>query len=191
MAREPMSQRGYAKHRGVDPKSVRVAIARGRIPVRPDGKIDPDAADLAWVRNTDPTKPRNSVTGNPTHRQAVPGVREPMGSEADGAPAGGRSFEAAALRDSIAQQRLMRESIALRREKNALDREEGRLVDADAIRVLAYTTSRRSRDMVLGLPDRLQDQIPAEVYELLKLECQLICEAIAAPLDVVAATEKK
>jgi hypothetical protein len=53
-----LSQRGYARHRkelglrGGSLRAVQIAIERERIPVLPDGKIDPVAADLAWSANT-------------------------------------------------------------------------------------------------------------------------------------------
>ena len=61
----PVSQRAYARHRGVTHRAVQKAIAAGRIPVSSDGKVDPDVADRAWVANTDESKPRNSVSGTP------------------------------------------------------------------------------------------------------------------------------
>ncbi|MEI7599997.1 MAG: hypothetical protein WCJ41_11845 [Aestuariivirga sp.] len=44
-----LSIRAYAAHRGVSHTSVRKAIASGRLTTGPDGTIDPDKADRAWV----------------------------------------------------------------------------------------------------------------------------------------------
>jgi hypothetical protein len=43
-----LSLRGYAKHRGCRLFAVQKACRSGRIPVLPDGTIDPAAADAAW-----------------------------------------------------------------------------------------------------------------------------------------------
>jgi hypothetical protein len=45
---------------------VQQAIGAGRIPVRPDGRIDPDAADHAWTLHTDAAKARH-VNGTNGH----------------------------------------------------------------------------------------------------------------------------
>ncbi len=46
-----LSRREYAKHRGVDDKAVRNAIASGRITTT-NGMIDPEIADKQWEENT-------------------------------------------------------------------------------------------------------------------------------------------
>lgn len=45
-----MSQREYAFARGVTPSAVWQAIQAGRLPVRPDGRVDPAEADKTWYR---------------------------------------------------------------------------------------------------------------------------------------------
>ncbi|HAU29814.1 MAG TPA: elements of external origin [Rhodospirillaceae bacterium] len=48
-----MSRRAYANYRGdMTAQGVQKAIASGRIPVEPDGSIDPDKADAALAANT-------------------------------------------------------------------------------------------------------------------------------------------
>src|SRR2546426_5178487 len=49
-----LSQRGYARHRGVTHRAVQKAIKTGRITTSPDGTIDPARADAQWTANTDP-----------------------------------------------------------------------------------------------------------------------------------------
>src|SRR5580692_3978229 len=49
-----LSIRAYAKVRGVSHVAVLKAIKAGRIPIEPDGAIDPGKADAAWERSTDP-----------------------------------------------------------------------------------------------------------------------------------------
>jgi len=69
---ELLSQRAYARRRGCSQAAVWKAIQAGRIPVVKVGsgvKIDPEAADRAWARNTDQSKPSNTETGDPAHRR--------------------------------------------------------------------------------------------------------------------------
>jgi hypothetical protein len=47
-----MSQRQYAKHRGVSRAAVQRAIREGRIETIPDGRIDADVADRQWEDRT-------------------------------------------------------------------------------------------------------------------------------------------
>ncbi len=49
-----LSIRAYARRRGVSHVAVLRAIKQGRVPVEPDGTIDPAKADAAWERSTDP-----------------------------------------------------------------------------------------------------------------------------------------
>src|SRR5689334_4996047 len=48
----PMSLRAYARSRGIPASTAAKALRDGRIDLLPDGKIDPEAADRAWVERT-------------------------------------------------------------------------------------------------------------------------------------------
>ncbi len=61
-ARELISQRAYAKRRGVSHVSVQRAVRSGRITLVA-GKVDPALADEQWDENTDPTTPSNTIKG--------------------------------------------------------------------------------------------------------------------------------
>jgi hypothetical protein len=50
----PMSQRMYARYRGVSHRAVQKAIRSGRIVAEPDGRIDAIRADAMWSANTRP-----------------------------------------------------------------------------------------------------------------------------------------
>jgi len=71
-----LSQSQYAQRWGVSQQAVSQAIQAGRIPTT-NGKIDPDVADPLWIANTDQTKPRNSISGNPSGRSGGNGKRAP------------------------------------------------------------------------------------------------------------------
>ena len=47
-----VSLRQYAKHRGVSHTAVEKAVKQGRIHLTPDGRLDVEAADREWSRNT-------------------------------------------------------------------------------------------------------------------------------------------
>src|SRR5690348_13145257 len=47
-----MSQRTFARHRGVAISTVQTAIQTGRISTMPDGQIDSEVADEEWACNT-------------------------------------------------------------------------------------------------------------------------------------------
>jgi hypothetical protein len=80
-----LSRRKYAEHRGVSETAVRKAIKKGTITTQKDGTIDPAIADRQWEKNTDPTKPLNSVTGNPKHRKESPDApSDPMLGKGNG-----------------------------------------------------------------------------------------------------------
>ena len=49
-----LSQRAYARHRGMRLSAVQKAIRSGRISTLPDGQIDSDMADEEWGQNTTP-----------------------------------------------------------------------------------------------------------------------------------------
>jgi hypothetical protein len=51
MAVTLLTKAAYARHRGCDEKAVRQAISAGRITLI-DGKIDPEVADIQWLKNT-------------------------------------------------------------------------------------------------------------------------------------------
>lgn len=165
-----MSQRAYARHRGVTHRAVQKAIASGRITTMPDGSIDPAAADAAWARNTDETKAANSVSGDPKHRRPegsppIPaGASAPAtsrvragGSSATGTQDAGQSGVAAGYTAA----RALRETYAARRERLRFEKETGALVPVDDVRLAAFNTARRVRDLLLAVPDRIAPVLAA------------------------------
>ena len=76
-----LSIRAYARRRGVSHVAVLRAIKQGRVPVEPDGTIDPAKADASWERSTDPgrtrTKPKPAAEKlRPVGEAALGSVRE-------------------------------------------------------------------------------------------------------------------
>ena len=179
--------RGYARHRGVSHTAVRKALASGRITASPDGTIDPEAADRHWASATDPSKPRNSVTGVPRKRRAPGAPSDPLGAPGleDGLvpPDGG----APRLVSSYAASRAAREAYLARLAKLEFEERSGKLVDADEVRAQIFGLGRRLRDTLMGLPDRLAPVLAGQadqavIHQLLTQELMTsLAELSAAP----------
>jgi hypothetical protein len=184
---EPISQRAYARHRGVTPKAVQKAIASGRISIMAGGKVDPVVADAEWARNTDQTKPLNSVTGNPRHRRPAGAPPVPGAGAGDVAPRSGRWGDTG-LRNgaasSYAAARALRETYNAKIAKLEYERLSGLLVSGEEVRAASFAVSRRARDQLFAIPDRVSATLagiedPHEVKRILLVEIRRVCEELA------------
>jgi hypothetical protein len=145
-----VSLRQYAKHRAVSHTAVEKAVKQGRIKLT-EGKIDVEAADRDWSRNSSPVnapKPRS-------HTAAV----------ANG-PTSGPTY---------AQSRAVRELYLARLAKIEFEERASKLVSRDEVTVAAFTTARTVRDNLLNIPDRVAAMLAAEddptrVHEILSEE---------------------
>jgi hypothetical protein len=172
--RELISQREYARRCGLSPSTVNEAIKRGRITLV-EGKIDPVLADREWAENTDPSTPRNRITGNPKHRRPRGQPSQPMdlggrygGSEGDGSA------------DGYLKARAAREIYQAQLAKLQLDRERSQLVRTDEVKIAAFNMARMARDQLLALPARVAATIAAtedaaEIHKILDEEIEKIC----------------
>jgi len=173
-----MSYRAYARHRGVSPEAVSKAVKTGRITAGPDGKIDPKRADREWEANTDPSKPLNSVSGNPKHRKPSGSPKIPGGDieAAGGALPGGIP--------PYLQSRSIREAYLARLSKLEYEEKTGKLVNIDAVRVVGFNAARQARDKLMNMPDRLSPLLAGmddshEIHRLLSAEIRLLCEELS------------
>jgi len=178
LSSELISQREYARRQGISHTAVQQAIASGRISTL-HGKIDPAMADREWRRNTDQSKPRNRITGQPMHRRApgeppqpmrLIGAREPEGD--DGTATG------------YTRARAARELYQAQIAKIELDRLRGSLVRADEVKLGAFNMARKARDQLIALPERVAAIIAAtqdqgEVQRILEEEIERICHELA------------
>jgi len=145
-----VSVRQYAKHRGVSHTAVQKAVKQGRIKLT-DGKVDVQAADRDWSRNS-----------SPVNAPKPPARTVPTG---DG-PASGPTY---------AQSRAVRELYLARLAKIEFEERAAKLVSRDEVTVAAFTTARTVRDNLLNVPDRLAAMLAAEddptrVHEILTEE---------------------
>ena len=109
-----LSIRAYARHRGVSHVAVLRAAKDGRVPLEPDGTVDPAKADVAWQRNTTPARERPESRPVPTPEPLKPVSRSALGSvretlREEGLPtSGGVSFVQARTAHEIAKAHLAR-----------------------------------------------------------------------------------
>lgn len=178
MARRVLiTQRAYARRIGVSQEAVRCAIKAGRIStVR--GKIDPAAADREWLANTDQSKPRNRIIGNPKHRRDPKAPPKPMDLGRPG-PRGGNG---SSPEYSVA--RAEREVIMTQLAKLQLGREAGKLVKAEDVKRAAFDFNRKIRDQLLALPERMipllsATQDPNEMRRIVVDELERVCRELS------------
>ncbi len=176
--RELISQREYARRRGISHVAVQRAVNAGRISTV-EGKIDPDQADREWIQNTDHSKPRNRITGRPKHTRTPGEPSEPMDFGGPVEASGGNGTAS-----GYAKARAARELYAAQLSKLELDRQRGILVRADEVRIGAFNMARKARDQLIALPERLSTvlaaiQDPSEIQRVLEEEVERICQEIA------------
>lgn len=175
---ELISQREYARRRGISNVSVHRAVVAGRI-TTVDGKIDPAAADRDWAENTDQSKPRNRITGRPKQSRAPGEPSTPMSlPNGQGETSGPEPIMSTAT--GYAKARAARETINAQLAKLELDRERGLLVPAADVRVAAFNSARKARDLLMAVPERIAVVLaatddPGEVQRLLEEEIEVIC----------------
>ncbi len=161
-----LSKRDYARHKGVSHTAVNKAARDGRITTTPEGLIDPKTADRQWEQNTDPSKPLNSVTGDPKHRKVEDAPQTaPLPS---GVP-------------PIAVSMAAKAAITAERERIKLQNEKNRLVSVDKVRADSFAVFRLTQEKLLNIPDRLAPILAAtndshEIHRLLVAEVRLVCE---------------
>lgn len=133
---ELLTQAEFGKRIGVTQQSVSGAIAAGRIGLV-DGRIPWPAAKEQWADNTDQSKPRNSVTGQPKRKR-------------------GRATL------SFQESRAKREGIRVEREKLELKVMRGEYMRRPDVQRIAFETARKTRDQLVALPDKLDATLAAE-----------------------------
>jgi hypothetical protein len=155
-----LSVRAYARQRGVSHVAVLRAAKAGRIPLEPDGTIDPAKADAAWERSTEPgrqppaTKRKAAADAlRPVAAAAVGSVRDTL--KEHGLPASGNvTFVQARTAHEIAKAHLARLRLQERR---------GELVDRASAAALVFRLAREERDSWINWPARVAALMAAEL----------------------------
>lgn len=181
---ELVSQREYARRRGVAHTSVRKAIAAGRISTSDGtsrGKINPELADREWSENTDRSKPRNSVGGSPKGRRRPGDPETPMALDGGN---GNGSAVAGSGGTGYSRARAAREAAQAQLAKLTLDERLGKLVNASEVKLAAFSVARHARDQLLGIPARVAPLLVAvddraEIERVLENEIEKICKELS------------
>ena len=172
---EKMGIRAYARHRNVTPAAVRKAIQTRRI-TAVDGVIDPEAADQEWAANTDESKPRNSVSGYPGGHAG-----RPAASVSPSSRAGGSSLPRT---NGYAAARAIRETYEAKIRELDYKLRTGELVRVDTARVAYSNATRRARDLLLAIPDRVGPIVAgltdeSEIHRVLSEEIRRACQELS------------
>jgi len=204
-----ISIRAYADSRGISHTAVQKAIKSGRL-VKCLGKsdsgavkiADADLADKEWAANTDQSKPLNVISGEPRRRRTENSAPfEPRQSEnmpakmptkalraaapaAEAESAGEASAPEPGGGPSYAKSRAIREAYQARLSKLEYEEKAGKMLPADAVRVTMFNTTRRCRDMLMAVPDRVTPLVVGltdqhEIHRLLTDEVRRVCAEIA------------
>lgn len=211
---ELIAIREAARRLGVSDTAVRKAITAGRVTVAGRTESSgrpllawPQCAD-DWVGNSDATKRTHyGSQGSPRRADPVAAPAEvvlPTRGEVLGlseraapapAPAPATAENPAPPDDapigrpapsapSLAQSKAVREAYMARLAKLEYEREIGKLVDADSVRVRAFNAARAARDALQTMPDRLAPLLAGatdvqEVRRLLDDDIAMVCARIA------------
>lgn len=189
--RAGVSNREFARIRGVSEMAVRKALKAGRIHKLPDGSLDPATATREWDSNTDPTKPSNSVSGDPMHRADPAQPPAPMRDRSSARRIGGAAARDASRADprdvsegasqkpsseaGYYQARTQREILRVRREGHELALEMGNMV--------------KTADVLLGAAACAQKRI--EEMDALAGQCAPIVALLTDPEDCRRAIQEK
>ena len=130
-----VSMREYARQRGVDKESVRLAVQAGRlvnsVTKKENGRydIDVELADEEWKQNTNPAKQRETK-----NKPAPP---------------------------SMAQARAVREMYAARLTQLEYEERSGLLCKVEDVKLASFKSARLTRDAMLNIPARVVNEITA------------------------------
>ena len=146
-----LSQRAYARHRGVAVSAVQKAIETGRISTQPDGRIDSEQADVEWEQNTTRHAPPIATRGQEDDDVSIFGASQ------------------------YAKARAVREHYQARLAKIEYEERVATLVPKNEVQVAAFNKFRQFRDHMLNIPDRVAAMVAAETeaakcYEVLATE---------------------
>lgn len=152
-----LSVKEYAEYRDVSVVAVRKAIKSGRINLNQNKKLDQELADAEWLKNTNPAKQRKEVDSNQS-----------------------RSDD----KISYHRSRAIREDYNAKLTQLQFERESGKLIPIEEVKIQAFNAGRRVRDRLLNIPDRIAPQLVGktnifEIKNILKSELTKILEELS------------
>jgi hypothetical protein len=160
----PLSQRAYARYRGVAVSAVQKAINRGRISTQPDGRVDSETADSEWLKNTALYNSNATKHRVEEHNASVFGVSQ------------------------YTKARAIREHYQARLAKLEYEERVGELLSKLDVETATFNMFRQFRDRMLNISDRAAAVLAAETdagkcHEILAAEIRLALEAFADSND--------
>jgi hypothetical protein len=170
-----MTLRAYARHRGVSLRAVQKALKSGRISTREDGRLDAEASDANWARNTAP-RPQPPSTPAAAKPAKTPAAAHQSVHHNSDTPRR-EPTEPLKVESGLeySKARAVRETYLARLAKIDFEERTAKLVSSDEVQVAAFNRFRQFRDGMLNIPDRLAAVLAAEsqprrVHELLTTE---------------------
>jgi len=133
-----LSQRAYARHRGVALSAVQKAIETKRISTQPDGRIDSEQADVDWEQNTSRHAPPITKRGQDEDDVSIFGASQ------------------------YTKARAVREYYQAKLARIEYEERVAKLVAKNEVQVAAFDKFRQFRDHMLNIPDRVAAMMAAE-----------------------------
>lgn len=201
-----LTQNAYAKHRGCSHAAVAKAIKAGRLArcLHRDDKgrvrIDAAVADKEWAANTNEMKRTNGsakeseslVHTSVTTTESLPvGSHSPAPSAESRTAGDGRVTSAPPSLVELEGEPSLADSRAAKEYYYALlaqldyEQKSGKLIDAEEARRLVFVASRKTRDMLLTIADRLAPVVAGlddqfACHAAISEEVRRVCEELAA-----------
>jgi hypothetical protein len=154
-----VSQRAYARLRGVSLTAVQKAVATKRITLNPDGTIDPATANAEWERNTFAGRTLHQVGSKPKAAPPIPRAAPQRGGSLS-QPEVSNDPVAAYLRARAVSETFKAKTAQLEYEERA-----GKLIQATKAGEYAAQWSAIVGDALSAYPDRVAPLVAAAKTE--------------------------
>ena len=149
---ESITQREFARRKGVHLSTVQSAIKSGRIVVGADKKIDWESQAVAWDVMRDTAKVRANA---PAAALAQVGAADLSPKRASATP-------------TLADARLAKEMYNAKLRELEYQRGSGVVIDKELVRTALFRFCRDTRDQILNIPDRVAASVGADIAEYLE-----------------------
>ena len=151
-----LSIKEYAEHRNVSTVAVRKAIKTGRITLNQNKKLNPKSADAEWLKNTNPAKQRSVTEENESNGEEI----------------------------SYHRSRAMNGATNPELTKLQFEKESGKLIPIEEVKIQAFNSGIMIRDRLLNMPDHIAPQLVGktnilEIKNILKSELTKILEELS------------
>ena len=161
-----LSQRAYAKHRGVTENAVRKAVKAGRIQREPDGTIEPEAADAAWDANSS----KSPNDGAPTVNGSSKGKKNGHADVSE-----------------LTQVRIGKLKADVAKSELAVEQLRGELVDRAEARAAIFAFFRQVRESWQSWPARVASEMAMELQVEVETLRPILDRYVYEQLESIAA----